>query len=234
MKPNLARTILALSCLTICTSGGCEHSQTHNGDSQLSKQIDALATRLEDLEGRPQQDSTSPDAAKAHVDSDESEVTFADATHVVTAGHNVLIYFATTNYAPGAPSESTAQLCVYINYYTAKRLQAALTMSVQRHAAVFGEAQPSKAAGQPTTQGKTAVIYANTAQLTGNPEELIIELGINPKPVGIPTKPILTPHTTIMDFHTATTFLHQVSTLVEEYEVQNGPIETNIKTRIRN
>ncbi|MCA9223964.1 MAG: DUF3467 domain-containing protein [Planctomycetales bacterium] len=168
------------------------------------------------------------------MDSDKSEGVFADATHVVAAGHNVLIYFATTNYASGAPSESTAQLSVYMNYYTAKRLQAALAMSVQRHVAVFGEVQPSKPSGQPTTHGKTAVMYANFVRLTGSPEELIIDLGLNPQPVGIPNKPISIAHTTIMDFHTATTFLHQVSTLIEEYEAQNGPIETDIQKRFTN
>jgi len=231
------RTVLAVSCFTVCIAGGCEHSQTHNGSSQLSDQVEALTNRVVDLEGRNQPRSSLAEAAEAtnvQVTSASSEGVFADATYVVAAGHNVLIYFATRDFASGAPSESTAQRSVYMNYYTAKRLQAALAMSVQRHVAVFGKVQPNEAAGQPTTHGKTAVIYANFVRLTGSPEELIIDLGLNPQPVGIPTKPIPIAYTAIMDFRTASTFLRQVSTLIAEYEAKNGPIETDIQKRITN
>jgi len=233
MQPNLTRAILALSCHVICIAG-CEHSQTNNNSSQLSDQVETLTTRVEDLEDRGQQDLSPTDATTVLVDNANSEGVFTDATHVVAAGNNVLVYFATRNYASGTPSESTAQLCVYMNYYTAKRVLAAMTMSVQRHISVFGEVRPNEATGQPTTQDNTEVFYANFVRLNAGPEELILELGLNPEPVGIPTKPIPVAYAAIMDFHTASTFLRQISTLLIEYEAKNGLIETVIEKRVIN
>ena len=228
------RAILALSCFIVCIAGGCEHSQRDHSTSELSEQVQALTNRVEELESGREQSSTPNDVRKVQVSSQNANGVFADATHVVAAGHNVLIYFATRNYTSGEPLDATAQLGVYMNYYTAKRLHAALAISVQRHVAVFGEVQPVQAAGQPTTHDKTAMIYANFVRLTGSPEELIVDLGLNPQPVGVPTKPIPIAYTAIMDFPTASTFLRQVGTLIADYEAKNGPIETDVQKRIAN
>jgi hypothetical protein len=37
---------------------------------------------------------------------------------------------------------------------------------------------------------KVFALYANFCRVTGTPEELIIDFGLNPQPVGVPTHPI--------------------------------------------
>ena len=37
---------------------------------------------------------------------------------------------------------------------------------------------------------KALALYANFCRVTGTPEELIIDFGLNPQPFGVPTEPI--------------------------------------------
>jgi len=220
-------------CLLVCIAAGCNQSQPQNSSSKLSDQVEVLTNRIENLESRPL-NSSSNNSGQVQVDRATAAGVFANATHVAEAGHNVLIYFATRNHASDKPRESTARLTVYMNHYTIKRLEAALAMSVQRHVSTFGNVKPDESIGQPNVHDKTETTYANFVRLTGTPEELIIELALNPKPYGVSTDPIPIGCTVIMDFHTATTFLQQLSDLIANYEAKNGPIETDIQKRIAN
>jgi len=223
--------IVALGCLLLCTAG-CQRGQSQRSTSELTEEIKALSSRLEKLEGSRQPNSNEVDSANTQVDSAKAGRHFADVTHVVAAGRNVLIYFASRNYASGEPSLATTQLGVYMNYYTAKRLQAALAISMQRHASLFGDSPADNATVQPGAPDST--LYVNFVRLTGSPEELVIDLGLNRKPVGVSTEPIPISHTVIMDYHTTGAFYRQVSALVAEYEAKNGTIETDIQKRITN
>ena len=46
-------------------------------------------------------------------------------------------------------------------------------------------------------------LYANFCRVTGTPEELIIDFGLNPQPVGVPTHPIPVTQRIITNFYTA-------------------------------
>ncbi len=50
--------------------------------------------------------------------------------------------------------------------------------------------------------------YANFCRVTGTPEELIIDFGLNPQPFGVPTEPIPVHQRIILNFFTAKRMLH--------------------------
>ena len=53
--------------------------------------------------------------------------------------------------------------------------------------------------------------YANFCRVTGSPEELIIDFGLNPQPMGVPTKPIPVVQRIIVNYFTAKRLLAALS-----------------------
>ena len=53
--------------------------------------------------------------------------------------------------------------------------------------------------------------YANFCRVTGSPEELIIDFGLNPQPVGVPKNPIAVNQRVIVNYFTAKRLLHALS-----------------------
>jgi len=51
-----------------------------------------------------------------------------------------------------------------------------------------------------TTQGRP--MYTNFCRVTGTPEELIIDFGLNPQPFGVPTVPIAITQRIVTNFFT--------------------------------
>ena len=45
--------------------------------------------------------------------------------------------------------------------------------------------------------------YANFCRVTGSPEELIVDFGLNPQPIGVPKDPIQVKQRVILNFYTA-------------------------------
>jgi len=75
--------------------------------------------------------------------------------------------------------------------------------------------------------------YANFCRVTGTPEELIIDFGLNPQPFGIPTEPIPITHRIITNFYTAKRMLHALSLTVQRHEATFGVLETDVQKRVR-
>jgi hypothetical protein len=76
-------------------------------------------------------------------------------------------------------------------------------------------------------------LYANFCRVTGTPEELIIDFGLNPQPVGIPTEPIKVGQRIIVNFFTAKRLLAALSMSVQRHEAVFGVLETDINKRLR-
>ena len=74
--------------------------------------------------------------------------------------------------------------------------------------------------------------YANFCRVTGSPEELIIDFGLNPQPIGMPTKPILVNQRIIVNFFTAKRLLHALSLSVQRHEAFFGVLETDVQKRV--
>jgi hypothetical protein len=75
--------------------------------------------------------------------------------------------------------------------------------------------------------------YANFCRVTGTPEELIIDFGLNPQPIGIPTKPIAVTQRIITNFYTAKRMLHALQMTVQRHEATFGVLEIDVQKRVR-
>ncbi len=75
--------------------------------------------------------------------------------------------------------------------------------------------------------------YANFCRVTGTPEELIIDFGLNPQPIGIPTSPIPVTQRIITNFYTAKRMLHALTMTVQRHEATFGVLEIDVQKRVR-
>ena len=75
--------------------------------------------------------------------------------------------------------------------------------------------------------------YANFCRVTGSPEELIIDFGLNPQPVGVPKNPIGVNQRVIVNYYTAKRLLHALGLSVQRHEAVFGVLETDIQKRVK-
>ena len=79
---------------------------------------------------------------------------------------------------------------------------------------------------------KVIACYANFCRVTGTPEELIIDFGLNPQPVGVPTQPIPVSQRIITNFYTAKRMLQALSMTIQRQEAAFGVLETDVQKRV--
>ena len=75
--------------------------------------------------------------------------------------------------------------------------------------------------------------YANFCRVTGSPEELIVDFGLNPQPIGVPKDPIEVKQRIIVNFYTAKRLLAALQMSVARHEAVFGVLETDINKRVR-
>jgi len=80
---------------------------------------------------------------------------------------------------------------------------------------------------------KVVPCYANFCRVTGTPEELILDFGLNPQPFGVPTEPIVVGQRIITNFFTAKRMLHALQLSVQRHEATFGVLETDVQRRVR-
>ena len=78
----------------------------------------------------------------------------------------------------------------------------------------------------------TMATYANFCRVTGTPEELIIDFGLNPQPFGVPTSPIPVKQRIITNFYTAKRMLHAMRLTLQRHEATFGILETDVQKRV--
>ena len=79
---------------------------------------------------------------------------------------------------------------------------------------------------------KTVACYANFCRVTGTPEELIIDFGLNNQPMGTPTEPIPISQRIIVNFFTAKRLLGALSMSIQRHEAAFGVLETDVNKRV--
>ncbi len=102
-------------------------------------------------------------------------------------------------------------------------------------------AAPQAAPAQPQAQppqiqvndADAIALYANFCRVTGSPEELIIDFGLNPQPIGVPREPIAIKQRIILNYYTAKRLLHALSMSVQRHEAVFGVLETDINKRLK-
>lgn len=75
--------------------------------------------------------------------------------------------------------------------------------------------------------------YANFCRITGTPEELIIDFGLNPQPAGIPTVPIPLTQRIVTNFYTAKRMLLALQATIQKHESVFGALETDVQKRVK-
>ena len=76
-------------------------------------------------------------------------------------------------------------------------------------------------------------LYANFCRVTGSPEELIIDFGLNPQPMGMPKDPIQLTHRVVVNFYTAKRLLAALNMAIQRHEAVFGVLETDVQKRVR-
>ena len=103
-------------------------------------------------------------------------------------------------------------------------------------------ADPPAAPAQPAQQQQQQVkvddanavsSYANFCRVTGSPEELIIDFGLNSQPMGVPTDPIAIKQRIIVNFFTAKRLLAALHMSVQRHEAAFGVLETDVQKRLQ-
>ena len=94
-----------------------------------------------------------------------------------------------------------------------------------------------EAQGQPpsfsvdTTGLSTA--YANFCRVTGTPEELVLDFGLNTQMTPVPAEPVKLTHRLVVNYFTAKRLLGAMHMAVQQHENVYGVLETDIQKRVR-
>jgi len=79
---------------------------------------------------------------------------------------------------------------------------------------------------------KALALYANFCRVTGTPEELIIDFGLNPQPFGVPTQPIAITQRMVTNYYTAKRLLHALQITLQRHEAAFGVLEIDVQKRV--
>ncbi|MEN6405336.1 MAG: DUF3467 domain-containing protein [Thermoguttaceae bacterium] len=80
---------------------------------------------------------------------------------------------------------------------------------------------------------KVTATYANFCRVTGTPEELIVDFGLNPQPFGVPTGPIPVTQRIVTNFYTAKRMLQALAMTIQRHEATFGVLETDVQKRVQ-
>ena len=82
-------------------------------------------------------------------------------------------------------------------------------------------------------ESKAVSCYANFCRVTGSPEELIVDFGMNAQPMGSNDQPVEIQQRIVLNFFTAKRLLHALHVSVQRHEEVFGQIETDIQKRVK-
>ena len=82
-------------------------------------------------------------------------------------------------------------------------------------------------------ESKAVSCYANFCRVTGSPEELIVDFGMNAQPMGSNDQPVEIQQRIVLNFYTAKRLLHALHVSVQRHEEVFGQIETDIQKRVK-
>ncbi len=80
---------------------------------------------------------------------------------------------------------------------------------------------------------KVIAAYANFCRISGTPEELIIDFGLNPQAFGVPTEPIRLTQRIVTNFYTAKRLLHVLQATIQRHEAAFGVLEPDVQRRVQ-
>jgi len=75
--------------------------------------------------------------------------------------------------------------------------------------------------------------YANFCRVTGTPEELIVDFGLNSQPLGAPPEKLTIKQRIVVNYFTAKRLLGALSMSVQRHEAAFGVLETDVQRRVQ-
>jgi hypothetical protein len=90
------------------------------------------------------------------------------------------------------------------------------------------QAQPPK-----VDESKLVSAYANFCRVTGTPEELIVDFGLNSQPLGAGDEPVAVTQRVVLNYFSAKRLLQALAASVARHEQVFGPLETNVLKRAK-
>lgn len=75
-------------------------------------------------------------------------------------------------------------------------------------------------------------IYANMCRVSSTPEEVILDLALNPNPVGTPPETIRISQRVILTHYTAKRLVSLLASTVQRHEATFGVLETDVRKRV--
>lgn len=100
-------------------------------------------------------------------------------------------------------------------------------------AAAEPQAQPQAQAQFSVDTSAQSSAYANFCRVTGTPEELVLDFGLNTQMTPTPTEPVKLTHRLIVNYFTAKRLLGALHMAVQQHENVYGVLETDIQKRVR-
>ena len=82
-------------------------------------------------------------------------------------------------------------------------------------------------------ESQVMAAYANFCRASSTPEELILDLGLNPTPFGPQNTPVRISQRIILNHYTAKRLLVALSEALKRHEQAFGVLETDIRKRVR-
>jgi hypothetical protein len=97
------------------------------------------------------------------------------------------------------------------------------------------EAKPAQPQAPQFTVDATGLLstYTNWYRVTGTPEELVIDFGLNPQMGQVPTEAIKLSTRLVMNFYTAKRLLNALQFAVQRHESFFGVVEVDVQKRVR-
>lgn len=80
---------------------------------------------------------------------------------------------------------------------------------------------------------KAYAAYTNFCRVTGTPEEVILDFGLNAQPFGAPTKAIPISQRIVMNYYSAKRMLAALNMTIQRHEQAFGTLETDVQKRVR-
>jgi len=104
-----------------------------------------------------------------------------------------------------------------------------------------GPGAPAEAQPQPAQQAAQfsvdssalSTAYANFCRVTGTPEELVLDFGLNTSMTPVQNEPVKLTHRLVVNYFTAKRLLGALHMAVQQHENVYGVLETDIQKRVR-
>jgi len=99
------------------------------------------------------------------------------------------------------------------------------------------QAQPAQQPQQAQFNVDTSQLstgYSNFCRVTGTPEELVLDFGLNTQMTPHPTEAIKLTHRLVVNFYTAKRLLGALHMAVQQFENVYGVLEIDVQKRVRN